>query len=74
MTKHILFFLLVFYLPTLKANENPSWSLSQVSKHKYYQIYLFCDHPPTLNGFQKCSLILSDNNNLNNIYRYKYHN
>ena len=60
MIKFILFFLLVFYLPTLKANENTDWSISQVSKNNHYQVDLQCDHPPTLSGFQNCGLTLSN--------------
>ena len=59
--KAILFFLLVFYFPTLKANENTTWTMSQVSKNKHYKVDLQCEHPPTLSGFQQCNLILSDN-------------
>ncbi len=60
MIKSILFFLLVFYLPTLKAKESTTWIMSQVSKNNHYQVDLQCDHPPTLSGFQNCELTLSN--------------
>lgn len=61
MIKPILSFLLVFYLPTLKANEITPWNMSQTSQNNHYQVDLLCDHPPTLNSFQACALTLTNN-------------
>ncbi len=60
MIKPILFFILAFYLPTVKANENTTWKMSQVSNNNHYKVDLQCDHPPTLSGFQQCNLTLTD--------------
>ena len=61
MIKPTFLFILVFYLPTLHANENNTWTMSQASKSNHYKIDLQCDHPPTLSGFQQCNLTLTDN-------------
>ncbi len=55
----IIVFLLLFYIPTLKANKSNVWSLFKNSKNNHYRVNLQCDHSPTLTGFQDCRLILS---------------
>ena len=60
MIKTILFFIFAFYLPTLKASENTTWTMSQVSNNNHYKVDLHCDHPPTISGFQQCNLTLTD--------------
>jgi len=60
MIKPVLILILTFYLPTLNANENTTWTMSQVSNNNHYNINLKCSHPPTLSGFQECYIILTD--------------
>ena len=60
MIRTLFFFLLLFYIPNLKAAESTIWNITHASKNKYYQIDLKCAHPPTLSGFQNCWFTLSN--------------
>jgi len=62
MIKSVLFSIFIFSYAILNASEKPIWVISQVSINNHYKVDLQCDHPPTLSGFQSCSLNLHDKN------------